>query len=182
MIKKLLSAIFYIFMTLVFASVLLVLLAFGKVEVSGDSMDPILKDNEYGLTDNWTFKLFGLGRFDIVTFERNDKVLVKRVIGLPNEKVFYDETGLYINDQYVEEDFIADNVKIMTVVPCALTQTGIILGDDEYFVLGDNRGNSSDSRFFGPIKKEQIKSRGLIIYGDDVDGKKVLKTPRFVGW
>ena len=83
--------------------------------------------------------------------------IVKRVIGLPGETIEYKKGVLYINDEVVEEEFIDDDVKELTGNVSKRT-----LADDEYFIMGDNRAHSTDSRFFGAVKKKEIKGRGLL--------------------
>jgi len=167
---------------LIFVLAILTLLScimFSKIEVSGVSMNPTLKSGEYGITDNFTYRIFGVHRFDIITIELDDKTIVKRVVGLPGEKLYYDVDGLHVDGHLIEEDFIDESMIKKTITNTPLCTTGVTLGEDEYYVLGDNRSNSTDSRYIGPIKAEQIKSRGFIIYGDT--GSR-FRLPRFIGW
>jgi len=154
---------------------------FTKIEVVGPSMYPTLKSGDYGVADSFTYKIFGLHRFDIVTVNVSDgKTIVKRIVGLPGEEIFYDDEGLHVDGVLVDEPFLEEGMKQKTAnTNCPLTTTGVKLGEDEYYVLGDNRDNSTDSRFIGPVIKDRIKARGFIIYGELGDK---LKLPRFVGW
>ena len=72
--------------------------------------------------------------------------MIKRIIGLPGEKIEYTDNKLYIDGKYVKEDF-----KHMETMDFSTT-----LGEDEYFIMGDNRTNSTDSRIFGPISRDEI--------------------------
>lgn len=91
-----------------------------------------------------------VNRFDIVVAEKTDNYLiVKRVIGLPNEKIEYKNNHLYINNEPVTEDFI----DLYTVKTEDFTY---VLEEDEYFLLGDNREYSTDSREYGAFEKEKI--------------------------
>ena len=133
-----------------------------SVEVEGHSMSTTLSDGDKALTDALFYKFTGIDRFDIVIVKLESgklkgEEIVKRVIALPGETIEYKEGVLYINDDVVEENFIDDVVKELTG-----TITKKTLGDDEYFVMGDNRGNSSDSRYFGSVKKSEIKGKGLL--------------------
>ena len=83
--------------------------------------------------------------------------IVKRIIALPGETIEYKDGILYINDEVVEEDFISDEVKSISPRISKLT-----LKENQYFILGDNRANSTDSSEFGPINKKEIKGRGLL--------------------
>lgn len=124
------------------------------VKVNGTSMYPTLKGNEIMLLN----KLGSIERFDIVVLkidEENDN-LIKRVIGLPGETVEIRDNHIYINDELLEDSYgygVTYNIDKVT------------LKDGEYFILGDNRQVSLDSRVFGTIKKEEIKgTTNFIIY------------------
>lgn len=133
-----------------------------SVEVDGYSMSTTLSDGDKALTDALFYKFNDIERFDIVIIKKDSgslkgQELVKRVIALPGETIEYKNGVLYINNEVVEEDFIEEEVKKLTGNIYKRT-----LKDDEYYVLGDNRGNSSDSRFFGTISKKEIKGRGIL--------------------
>ena len=133
-----------------------------SVEVDGYSMSTTLSDGDKALTDALFFRMGTIKRFDIVTIKLKkgsfkDEELVKRVIALPGETIEYSDGTLYINDEVVAEPFIDEVVASLTGNIKKKT-----LGSDEYFVMGDNRGNSADSRYFGAVKKSEITSRGLL--------------------
>lgn len=115
------------------------------VVVDGDSMLPTLKDNQLLLLKKYDHKY---ERYDIVVFDYDDARLIKRVIGLPGERVRYEAGKLYINDREVEDAYsnITSDYELFGVIP-----------EGYYFVLGDNRNNSSDSRLIGLIKADTIK-------------------------
>ena len=104
--------------------------------------------------------LFGPGRFDLAVFRREDgKMNVKRVIGLPGETVQI--TGGYI---YIDGELLQAEDGLNQVSLAGIAQHPVTLGRDEYFVLGDNRESSEDSRFvnIGNIKREQITGNAWI--------------------
>lgn len=114
------------------------------VIVNGESMSPTLKNNELLLLKKYDKKI---ERFDIVVFKYNDSRLIKRVIGLPGDKVEYKDGKLYINDKEMVEPFssITKDFKYIGVV-----------SENSYFVLGDNRNDSVDSRMIGLVTKDML--------------------------
>ena len=114
------------------------------VRVDGASMDKTLENGQILLL----YKLGNVKRYDIVVLDEEieDEIIIKRIIGMPNDTVEIKNGKIYVNDEEIEEEY-------------AYGQTSdydkITLGDDEYFILGDNRPISKDSRYFGPVKKDE---------------------------
>lgn len=147
---------------------------FSKVAVSGQSMYPTLvgdssKGFEYGYTDRFLFKIFGLDRYDIVvvdppsTASVEGDLWIKRLIGMPNETIQIKDGSVYIDDKLLENDPFKD----IYIENSGIASEKITLGEDEYFVMGDNRNNSKDSRRkeVGVFKYSQIYGRGFISRG-----------------
>lgn len=133
---------------------------FPTYEIDGASMDYTLADGQKAVGINF----FEIDRFDIVIIDipELNKYYVKRIIGMPGDKVEYKNDMLYINDQYIEEPYLDAKKSEWT-----LFTTDFLIDevpDNEYFVLGDNRRNSKDSRNMGTIPKDNILSRLLLIY------------------
>ena len=119
------------------------------VQVKGTSMEPTLRENEIMILNKVGYKLGKLKRFDIVVVKLGSERLIKRVIGLPGEVVKYEDNKLYINDEYIEEPFLASSV---------VTQNfQVKIENNYYFVLGDNREVSNDSRYFGAVNIKNIE-------------------------
>lgn len=137
------------------------------IKVNGSSMAPTLKNNDIMILYKLTKKIRGIKRFDIVVVDADGSNLIKRVIGLPNDKVKYqviknkDEeyvATLYINGKEIEEKFIDEETRVSTCNDeYDICTEEVTLGKDEYYVMGDNRGNSTDSRLLGPIEYKKIK-------------------------
>lgn len=116
--------------------------------VDGDSMNNTLLDGQIVILNKITYRFNDVNRFDIVVIENredNDKI-IKRIIGLPNEKIRYIDNKLYINDKLIETNLSFKKTQDFEYET----------KNDEYFVLGDNRVVSKDSRILGNFKKEDI--------------------------
>lgn len=151
------------------------------VRVDGESMYPTLKDGEFGFTNVGGVLLNGVERGDIVvvTMEEEGQKThwVKRVIGLPGDTVSCVNDVVYINGKvldetkYIAPDYrqsLVDKFGYFNKVPNADNTNvedfeEVKLGDDEYYVMGDNRPYSKDSRYVGPVKKSQIFAKKMLV-------------------
>ena len=143
--KDVLEIIFYISLVLL-ATFLIVTFVAQRTVVEGNSMNPTLKNGDNLIVSKITYKVKDPERFDIIVFpfrESKDTNYIKRIIGLPGETVQIDHEGnIFINHKKLEENYGAETIKYPGIAAEPIT-----LGDDEYFVLGDNRNDSKDSRF-----------------------------------
>ena len=133
-----------------------------RTVVNGVSMQPTLSDGDNLIVDKLSYRFHDPDRFDIIVFPQEDgRYFIKRIIGLPGESVRIDEDGfIYINGEKLQESYGKEVMR-----DPGLAKDGIQLGADEYFVLGDNRNNSEDSRYanIGNVKKEYIIGKAWFI-------------------
>ena len=159
--------------------VIVVIIAWGfvtfvaqRTQVSGASMETTLSDGDQLIVDKIYYQFREPERFEIIVFPYQYEAgtyYIKRIIGLPGENVRIDEDGfIYINGEKLQESYGKE-----VMLDPGLAKDGIQLGADEYFVLGDNRNDSMDSRMaeVGPIAGERIIGRAwLRIYPFDQIG------------
>ena len=136
-------------------AILIKLYVFSPIRVNGTSMDPTLNNGDIMILNEIGYYLNGLDRFDIVVINSNDEKIIKRVIGLPGEKVAYRNNKLYINDKEIYENFEHKDTKDF--------ELSKVIPENYYFVVGDNRSNSKDSRSIGLINKKQIMGKARIV-------------------
>ena len=143
-----------------------------RTKVDGHSMEPTLSDGDNLIVDKLSYRFKDPSRYDIIIFpyqHAENVYYIKRIIGLPGDTVQVKDDGyVYINGERSDEDYGAELMDHGGIASEPLT-----LGDDEYFVLGDNRNHSSDSRdpMVGVLKRENIIGRAWIrIYPFDKMG------------
>lgn len=126
--------------------------------VKGESMLPNFQDGELILTEKVSYRFSPPSRGDVVVFKAPvaEKVdYIKRIIGLPGDHVKISGGSIYINDKQLTEPYEIQSTQ---------SEVDLVVSDNRYFVLGDNRGASSDSRVFGPIDRSRIEGRAWIVY------------------
>ena len=155
-IREVLNWFFLIFTAILIAAVLVFSIGM-RTSVIGVSMEPGLYNVQEILINHLLYKLTSPKRGDVVVFlpngNQNTHYYVKRIVALPGETLQIRDEKLYINGILAEEDEAYDKM-----ADAGIAENEIVLGNDEYFVLGDNRNNSEDSRSgnIGPVKRDNI--------------------------
>ena len=132
-----------------------------RVEVEGQSMEPTLENKDNLICDKISYRFGDPERFDIVIIrpdaDKSDR-WIKRIIGLPGEEVRIDlEGNIYINGEKLDESYGKEVIENP-----GLAIEPIVLGEDAYWVMGDNRNHSSDSRVIGPVPKNRIIGKAFV--------------------
>lgn len=157
-LKELFSTGLYLLVVLIL-TYLLVTFVGQRTEVDGASMENTLTHGDNLIVDKISYRFTDPKRFDIVVFpfqHEENTYYIKRIIGLPGESVRIDENGkIYINGELLEENYGKEVIKPENI---GLAEEEIQLGDDEYFVMGDNRNNSLDSRtsMVGNVHRDEL--------------------------
>ena len=160
--KEILSTSIYLLVVLC-AAYLIITYVGQRTQVSGSSMETTLSDGDNLLVDKITYRFSEPKRFDIIVFPfqyDTDTYYIKRIIGMPGETVQIDYDGnIYINGSLLEESYGREVIQNPGRAADPIT-----LGKDEYFVMGDNRNNSSDSRdpSVGNIHRKDIIGRAWV--------------------
>ncbi len=152
-----------IYCLIVIAAMFLIIKYVGqRTVVMGHSMEPTLQDSDNLITDKITYRFRDPKRFDIIVFPFKDNratLLIKRIVGMPGEIVQVIDGNVYVNGYALE-----DNYGNAVMTDPGLAADPVVLKEDEYFVLGDNRNNSTDSRFesVGNIHRSEIIGRAWL--------------------
>ena len=160
--KDILELFFY-FIAVFVISILIVTFVAQRTVVDGSSMSPTLSDKDNLIVDKISYRFSDPKRFDVVVFpyqHAKRTYYIKRIIGLPGEEVYIDQEGtIYINGNVLDEDYGAE-----VILNAGRADEPILLADDEYFVMGDNRNNSSDSRDYmvGNINRKDLIGKAWV--------------------
>ena len=134
------------------------------IKVNGTSMMSTLHDGDTMILNKIGLKTTGIKRFQIVVIKTENSYLIKRVIGLPGELIKYSKDTLYVNGKKVDEKFINKETKKLTCNnDTKLCSDGVKIPKGYYYVMGDNRGNSIDSRIIGTINIKDITGTTKLI-------------------
>ena len=145
----------------VLVSAIIIVFLYQPVRVEGTSMLPNLEDHDRLFINKLAFRVGEVERGDVVVFQYprdHTKSYIKRVIGLPGDHVAIDHGRVIVNGKPLKEPY----------VPARFTddrsQPEMVIPDDEFFVMGDHRSISSDSRDFGPVERELIYGKASFVY------------------
>jgi signal peptidase I len=130
----------------------------ARIRVDGFSMEPSLHDGEFVIVNKLAYRLGSPEHGDVIVFrypKDPQQEYIKRIIGLPGDQVRINNGEVYINDQRINEPYIAAPPRY---------QSEWTVPDNNLFVLGDNRNNSSDSHSWGPVPMENVIGRALFVY------------------
>ncbi|MDQ1446435.1 MAG: signal peptidase [Acidimicrobiaceae bacterium] len=148
----------------IIAALIIKTFAFQAFYIPSESMDPTLKISDRVIVNKTSYKLHDIHRGDIVVFSRppaelggdpSIKDLIKRVVALPGEKVEGREGHVWVNDKMLDEPYLPKTIS-------TLDFPAQVVPEKSYWVMGDNRPRSKDSRFFGPIGKNLVVGRAFI--------------------
>lgn len=137
--------------------------------VKGESMTPNFEDGELILTEKVSYRFSTPKRGDVIVFRapgQNKVDFIKRIIGLPGDHLVIDDGSIYVNEKRLDESYETQATQ---------SEVNLVLGQSQYFVLGDNRSASSDSRVFGPIERSAIEGRAWVVYWP------ILKSAKYEG-
>ena len=155
------SGYFIVILAAVLLATLIRIFIFEPFIVPTPSMDPTLKVGDKVIINKLAYKFSTIERGDIVTFHSplEEIDLVKRAVAVEGDEITLTSEGeIYINGERIIENYLPDNLNISYI-----NQT-VVVSENEVFVMGDNRKNSFDSRFFGTIPEEDVFGELLIIY------------------
>lgn len=138
----------------------------GRYRIDGNSMNPTLFNGEYLLISNFAYKLDEPERGDIIVFKhpRSELNLIKRVIGLPGDNVEIREGQVWVNGILTDEPYIQ--------APPTYSSSWVV-PEGEFFVLGDNRNNSSDSHAWGFLPNDHILGKAMVVYWPPSEWEKI---------
>jgi signal peptidase I len=186
MLKKILSFTWELVKVVVISLVIIIPVRYFLIQpfyVKGASMEPNFHDNEYLIIDELTYRFHPPVRGDIVVFrypKDPQEYFIKRVIGLPGEKVEIKDGQVFIYNQEFKDGVALDESYLSSDVKTYANEgtESVTLGQNEYYMMGDNRTESKDSRSFGPVDISFFTGR-VMFRGWPVNKLTIFKTPTY---
>jgi len=142
-------------------SAFIIVFLYQPVKVEGTSMLPRLEDRDRLFINKFVYHFESIHRGDIVVFHYPrdpEKSYIKRVIAVPGDRLRIERGEVYLNGQHLPEPYVPDEFRDMK----SMAET--VIPDDEYFMMGDHRSISSDSREFGPVDRDLIYGKAVFVY------------------
>jgi signal peptidase I len=143
------------------ASIFIILFLYQPVRVEGTSMLPRLEDRDRLFINKFVYHFEAIERGDIVVFHYPrdpEKSYIKRVIALPGDRIRIDHGQVWLNDRPLSETYVPEEYRDTRSMP------EMVVPDDSYFMMGDHRSISSDSREFGPVERSLIYGKAVFVY------------------
>jgi signal peptidase I len=185
MFKNFFSFVFELVKIVVISLVIIIPIRYFLIQpfyVKGASMEPNFFDHEYLIIDEISYRFNDPQRGDIIVFKypyNQQEYFIKRVIGLPGEKVLINDGQITIINSAHPEGFIINEPYLPAEVKTySMNEEAVVLNNEEYFVLGDNRTSSKDSRSFGPVNHSLITGR-VFFRGWPFNRLDLFKTPAY---
>jgi len=142
-------------------SVLIITFLYQPVRVEGTSMLPRLEDHDRLFINKFVYRISSIHRGDVVVFHYPrdpEKSYIKRVIGLPGDRIYIDRGRVYLNGKPLRETYVPEEFRD------SRSMADLVVPDDAYFMMGDHRSISSDSREFGPVDRDLIYGKAVFVY------------------
>jgi signal peptidase I len=143
------------------ASVLIITFLYQPVRVEGTSMLPRLEDHDRLFINKFVYRISAIHRDDVVVFHYPrdpEKSYIKRVIGLPGDRLLIERGQVWLNGKPLRENYVPEEYRDMK------SMAEIVVPEDSYFMMGDHRSISSDSREFGPVDRDLIYGKAVFVY------------------
>lgn len=143
------------------ASFMIITFLYQPVRVEGTSMQPQLRDQDRLFINKFVYRFEKISRGDVVVFHYPrdpEKSYIKRVIALPGDSLRIDAGRVYVNGERIDEEYIPRTYRDSRSMP------EIVIPANQYFVMGDHRSISSDSRDFGPVARDLIYGKAAFVY------------------
>src|SRR5215469_4637742 len=142
-------------------SVLIITFLYQPVRVEGTSMLPRLEDHDRLFINKFVYRISSIHRGDVVVFHYPrdpEKSYIKRVIGLPGDRIYVDRGRVYLNGKALRESYVPEEFRDTR------SMAEMVVPEDTYFMMGDHRSISSDSREFGPVERDLIYGKAVFVY------------------
>jgi signal peptidase I len=142
-------------------SVLIITFLYQPVRVEGTSMLPRLEDHDRLFINKFVYRISSIHRGDVVVFHYPrdpEKSYIKRVVALPGDRLSIDHGRVWLNGKLQREDYVPDEFRD------ARSMAELVVPEDTYFMMGDHRSISSDSREFGPVERDLIYGKAVFVY------------------